>query len=354
MPFPQPAFPSSFDVGTPGGPHVHMDSTGVYAINGSQQIILAPQSPINPNAVALEFFTGNETVPGLIYEILDVGIWGPTPGGDAIRLEAFASEFASGITAALELESGSRDGTHGSQATLQATDHTNNYTTHLILDGETATAELKAGKILGAGALTWDGTALTVPGTLTATSKITSRTDLGGLLSVDGAGSGLPGAIIRAALGQDCARFADHNGAVKVTVDDNGLLLSNGGILRGLIGYSEVGASATETTASGTFTDLATFGPSCNVTVGPSGTVAVIMAAQMQAASGAAAVMSVSIDGNAASDNNSVVSTGSNDTQCGITIPSGLTPGTRSFVAKYRTTSGTSGFLRRAMLVIPL
>jgi hypothetical protein len=67
------------------------------------------------------------------------------------------------------------------------------------------------------------------------------------------------------------------------------------------------------------------------------------------------AFMSVSIDGSAALDTNSLRVTGSNPVRASVTVLlSGLTPGSRTFTAVYKMIgTGTATFNARQITVIP-
>lgn len=107
-----------------------------------------------------------------------------------------------------------------------------------------------------------------------------------------------------------------------------------------------------ESTASNTYTDLATVGPAATVTVGASGVVLVGWNCQMSGNSS----VSVAVSGAntiAASD---IVSFFSPDAiAAGRTYAfTGLTPGASTFTMKYRATTGTQDFQRRTLWALAL
>lgn len=123
--------------------------------------------------------------------------------------------------------------------------------------------------------------------------------------------------------------------------------------------WSEVATS--ESTASTTYTDLATTTDSVTVEIGSNGAAFVFLSAYMGgSASTVGTYMSFAVSGAntvAASDANSLsMQTPAGGIQgAGIMIPiSGLTPGSTTFKAKYRTTANTSTFARRRITVCVL
>jgi hypothetical protein len=120
-----------------------------------------------------------------------------------------------------------------------------------------------------------------------------------------------------------------------------------------------------ETTNSTTYADLATTGPSAaSVTIGSSGAALVTVTGHVQPpASNTTAFMSFAATGAmavAAVDTQALVrdfgsSGGTGFVQASATFyVTGLTPGTYTFTAKYRTTGGTATFANRNIIVQPL
>jgi hypothetical protein len=116
---------------------------------------------------------------------------------------------------------------------------------------------------------------------------------------------------------------------------------------------------AQQATTSTTYTDLATPGPAVTVVVPASGKALVSVTAGIQTTQGAAlGYMSFAITGGttrAANDATALNLLG-NDFQkaSAIFVVSGLTPGSTTFTAKYRTSAGTSTFQNRSIWAIPL
>jgi hypothetical protein len=117
--------------------------------------------------------------------------------------------------------------------------------------------------------------------------------------------------------------------------------------------------AATETTASTTYTDLATVGPSVTTATG-SRAIVFIRAAMENSGANNGTFMSWDVTGAstlAASENQAVNFAGLPAAQrqrLGSTyMISSLTPGTNTFTVKYRVTAGTGTFLARQIAVIP-
>jgi hypothetical protein len=115
-----------------------------------------------------------------------------------------------------------------------------------------------------------------------------------------------------------------------------------------------------ETTASTSFTDLATSGPAVTTTTGTYAIVAVSASTFVSAASNQT-FMGVAVSGAtaiSAGDSNALsmgTADGSGDVLQAsfIYFVSTLTGGSNTFTAKYRTTGGTATFRRRRIVVIP-
>lgn len=117
-----------------------------------------------------------------------------------------------------------------------------------------------------------------------------------------------------------------------------------------------------QTTASATFTTLATLGPSVTVTTGTKALVH-IAARIWNNTSNSASLASFEVTGAttiAASDNVAVLvdgvpSGGSNGNRQGVsTLVTTLNAGTNTFTMKYRANSGTASFSYRELIVLPL
>lgn len=112
-----------------------------------------------------------------------------------------------------------------------------------------------------------------------------------------------------------------------------------------------------ETTDSTTYDDLTTNGPTVSVQTGAFALV--IVHGSMENSGAGSARMSYEISGatsDAPADNRGVGvfgSAGVNVTASAVALHTGLTPGTNTFTAKYRVSSGTGTFNARRILVMP-
>lgn len=112
-----------------------------------------------------------------------------------------------------------------------------------------------------------------------------------------------------------------------------------------------------ETTTSTTYDDLATEGPAVSVETGAFAVV--IVHGSMANTTTGSARMSYEISGatsDAPADNRGVGVFGSanvNITASGVALHTNLTPGTNTFTAKYRVSTGTGTFQSRRILVMP-
>lgn len=150
------------------------------------------------------------------------------------------------------------------------------------------------------------------------------------------------------------------------TLDSNFEILNSafGGtsdLINLMSGIQQATVATSQSTTSSSYTDLGTVGPS--VTVATKTTALVLMNTFMsQTASGSFVAMSVAVSGDttiAADDNNAIFYQAPfNNAQFqfgGFTIIDTLNEGVNTFTAKYKIAiSGTGGFLRRRIAVIPL
>jgi hypothetical protein len=115
--------------------------------------------------------------------------------------------------------------------------------------------------------------------------------------------------------------------------------------------------ATSQSTASTSYTDLATVGPSVTVTTGPWALVS-IYNANLHSTGGASALMSYAVSGAttiAASDNMSIGTATTVGSRAGATfLITTLTPGSNTFTCKYRVGSGTGTFVDRRIAVFPL
>lgn len=113
--------------------------------------------------------------------------------------------------------------------------------------------------------------------------------------------------------------------------------------------------ATTEGTATSSFTDLATPGPSVTVATG---TRALVIIASGCYNGGGAAIASFEVSGAstvAASDNWSVQNANVPGIRgASVKLVTGLTPGNNTFKMKYRGSGGTGNFFFREIIVIPL
>lgn len=113
-----------------------------------------------------------------------------------------------------------------------------------------------------------------------------------------------------------------------------------------------------ETSTSTSYDDLATQGPAVTVDTGPNAMV--IVHGSMANSGTGSARMSYEVSGStsiAGADNRGVGVYGSANTgvlASGVTLHSDLVPGSNTFTAKYRVSSGTGTFLSRRIVVFPL
>lgn len=116
--------------------------------------------------------------------------------------------------------------------------------------------------------------------------------------------------------------------------------------------------SASETTTSGSFTDLTTSGPAVTLTTGTKVRVT-ISAALSNASAGSRAMMGVEVSGASsvsATIADSLINAGTNTVAASKTILfTGLTAGSNTFTAKYRSEgSNTATFANRGIFVEPI
>jgi hypothetical protein len=116
-----------------------------------------------------------------------------------------------------------------------------------------------------------------------------------------------------------------------------------------------------QATTSTTYTDLATVGPAITLPVPASGRVLVSVTAGIQTSTGGASgFMSFAMSGAntvpPATDNSTALNLIGNDFQkaSATFVLTGLSPGSTTFTAKYRTNAGTSTFQNRLIWAIPL
>lgn len=118
--------------------------------------------------------------------------------------------------------------------------------------------------------------------------------------------------------------------------------------------------ATSQTTTSGTYTDLATAGPAVTLTTGTKALV--IMVAQLNPASQEFCYMSAAVSGAstvAASDAwgiyNAIVSGALYSRQSSAKLFTGLTAGSNTFTAKYRTAAGSTGqFINREIIAVDM
>lgn len=142
------------------------------------------------------------------------------------------------------------------------------------------------------------------------------------------------------------------NGSAVTSVADirNTAKGQSGGAKTAYVGTSE-------STASTTYTDLATVGPQATTNIGPSGAALVTVTSHSYNSGANDTFMSFAVSGAstvAASDDYAKVSSTTSGLQYSTTtLLTGLTPGPCNFTSKYRVASGTGSFLRRTISVVP-
>lgn len=116
--------------------------------------------------------------------------------------------------------------------------------------------------------------------------------------------------------------------------------------------------TTTEGTSSSSYTNLATAGPAVTITVGSTGKVLIALLAAYSNASSNFALMSYAVSGATtlpAIDSRSLQTATPSDVRNGFTVMEvGLTPGSTTITAKYRSTGGTANFNGRFLLATPL
>jgi hypothetical protein len=125
------------------------------------------------------------------------------------------------------------------------------------------------------------------------------------------------------------------------------------------LGTASIGT--VESTSSGTYTDLATVGPTVTVTIGNTGKAWVAVNAQMAGTAPNGGSMSFAVSGASsviASDFNAFFAqmpgSGAFTIQASsLVLLTGLTPGVNTFTAKYRVNAGTASFADRTIIVQP-
>lgn len=113
-----------------------------------------------------------------------------------------------------------------------------------------------------------------------------------------------------------------------------------------------------ETTTSTSYTDLATAGPAVTITTGTTAIVSIGAGMRADGTAGDQALMGFEVSGASAIPPNSddvILNANTEVIQAGLLlIVTGLTAGSNTFTAKYRTTAGTARFSNRRITVVPL
>lgn len=118
---------------------------------------------------------------------------------------------------------------------------------------------------------------------------------------------------------------------------------------------TDASVATSETTASGSYTDLATVGPSVSIVTGAQAKVTV-SARISNTTAGSFSFMGFAINGTVPADDTQAIghALGSNGIAGGATfLAKGLTPGTNVFKAVYRVTGNTGTFLSRRIMAEP-
>lgn len=128
-------------------------------------------------------------------------------------------------------------------------------------------------------------------------------------------------------------------------------------------GAASATVAAGQTTASTTYVDLATVGPSVTVTIGANGLALVCMSLSASNTASDYSVVSILVSGAntlSAVDNETAGTwlfrhgSSTNDPQLSyVKLLTGLTAGSTTFKMQYRVASGTSTYIRRILSVIP-
>jgi hypothetical protein len=126
----------------------------------------------------------------------------------------------------------------------------------------------------------------------------------------------------------------------------------------GLSGSANATLAGSDTTTDASYTDLSTIGPSVTASAPSSGNVLVTVTAFMSNGAASGGYMSFQVDATAATDATSLHfdnTTANFAFQGSATyVVSGLTAGSHTFTAKYRSGAGSETFAHRSIIVIPL
>jgi len=126
----------------------------------------------------------------------------------------------------------------------------------------------------------------------------------------------------------------------------------------GLSGSAHATLAGSDITTDASYTDLGAIGPAVTVAVASSGNVIVTLTAFMSNGASSGGYMSFQVDATGATDATSLHfdNTTANYSFQGSAsyVVSGLTPGSHTFTAKYRSGAGTETFANRSIIVIPL
>lgn len=121
---------------------------------------------------------------------------------------------------------------------------------------------------------------------------------------------------------------------------------------------SGAAVTATETTTSSPYTDLATAGPAVSVTIGATGKALIGIYAALRNTSSNFALMSFAMTGatiwNAEDEHGLQTATPDHVRFGAVWVRTGLGAGSTTFTAKYRSTSGTAEFTMRRLWVTAL
>jgi hypothetical protein len=116
--------------------------------------------------------------------------------------------------------------------------------------------------------------------------------------------------------------------------------------------------ATSQTSSSGSYTNLATTGPTVTVNVSAAGTAVITVTAFEDAAAGGdSCYMSFASTSGptsvAASDSQAVMETGGGQQASATYVVTGLSAGSYTFTARYRSSGGTCHFSNRGLIVTP-
>lgn len=130
--------------------------------------------------------------------------------------------------------------------------------------------------------------------------------------------------------------------------------------VEGPSGLTQNAVAAQESTSSGSYTDLSTSGPAVTITVPASGKVEVTLGAEISNSATGVGIMAIAISGattTAAPAPRAYIYFGgvnNGGSTSRTTLLTGLSAGSTTFTAKYKSTAGSCSFASREVIAIPV